>query len=224
VLTQRIRRWICVPLLSAASMLAPSAAFAQHTSFSERSPRYLLQPADVIEVHYRYTPEFDQTVTVEPDGFIGLQIVGDVKVQGLSLEQVKAAILEKAKLRLKDPDVTLLLKEFEKPYFVVGGAVANPGRYEMRGSVSPIQAVAMAGGFKELSAKTSQVILFRRVGPDLAKTEILDLKAAMSPTTTEALGDLHSGDTLIVPQNKISKIERFVKWGNFGVYANPFVP
>ena len=60
-----------------------------------------------------------------------------------------------------------------------------------------------------------------KVGPDLARTEILNLKAAMSPSATESPADLHPGDVLIVPQNKVSKIERFVKWGNFGIYANP---
>ena len=69
---------------------------AQPGGFSERDPRYRLQPSDVLEVHYRYTPEFDQTVTVQPDGFVTLQIVGDLKLQGLTLEQVKGGILEKA--------------------------------------------------------------------------------------------------------------------------------
>jgi polysaccharide export outer membrane protein len=170
-----------------------------------------------LDIHYRYTPEFDQSVTVQPDGFVTLQIVGDLKVRGLTLEQVKAAILEKASLRLTEPEITLVLKDFEKPYFVVGGEVGNPGKFEMHGSVTAVQAIAMAGGFKN-SSKHSQVVLFRRDGPDLAKTEILNLKAAMTGSASEPNIDLRPGDMLIVPQNRVSKIERYVKWGNFGAY------
>ena len=202
-------------------LMGAAAAQAQPGGFSERDPRYRLQPADVLEIHYRYTPEFDQTVTVQPDGFVTLQIVGDLKLQGQTPEQVKAAILEIANRRLKDPEITIVLKDFEKPYFVVGGEVGAPGRFEMRGVITALQAIAIAGGFKTASAKHSQVILFRRVGPDLAKAEILDLKAAMSTSAMEPLAALRSGDMLIVPQNRISKIERFVKWGNFGFYVNP---
>jgi len=203
------------------SWMAAAAALAQTGGFAERGPRYRLQPSDVVEIHYRYTPEFDQTVTVQPDGFVTLQIVGDLKLQGLTLEEVKAAVLEKAGRRLLDPEITLVLKDFEKPYYIVGGEVASPGRFEMRGQVTAVQAIAMAGGFKTASAKHSQVILYRRVGPDLAKTEILNLKAAISPTATEPLADLRPGDMLIVPQNRVSKIERFVKWGYVGLSWNP---
>jgi polysaccharide export outer membrane protein len=206
------------------SLICAASAFGQAGSFAERDPHYRLQPTDVVEVHYRYSPEFDQTVTIQPDGFVNLQIVGGLKLQSLTLEQAKSAILEKASQRLKEPEITLVLKDFEKPYFVVGGQVANPGKFEMRGQVTALQAIAMAGGFKDASAKHSQVILFRRVGPDLAKTEILNLKAAMSPSATEPLADLRPGDMLLVPQNQISKIERFVKWFNMGMYFTPFKP
>ncbi len=195
-----------------------SLAVAQTGTFADRGARYLLQPSDVLEIHYRYSPEFDQTVTVQPDGFVSLQLVGDLKLRNLTVDQAKAEILEKASQRLKDPEITVVLKEFEKPYFIVGGEVNTPGRYEMRGSMTALEAISMAGGFKSASAKHSQVILYRRVGPDMAKAEILDLKAAMSPSSGEPLADLHSGDLLVVPQNRISKIERYVKWVSIGTY------
>ncbi len=204
-----------------AFVIAVTAALSQTREFADRDPRYRLQPSDVLEVHYRYTPEFDQTVTVQPDGFVTLQIVGDVKLQGLTLEQARAAILERASQRLQSPEITTVLKEFERPYFVVGGEVEHPGKFEMRGQVTAIEAIAMAGGFKNASAKHSQVILFRRAGNDLARTEILNLKAALASTAGEPMTELRPGDLLVVPQNRVSKIERFIKWANIGMYWNP---
>ena len=167
-------------------------------------------------------PEFDQTVTLQPDGFVTLQIVGDIHLQGMTLEEAKGAIAKKATERLKDPEITLTLKEFVKPYFVVGGEVANPGRFEMHGSINALQAIAMAGGFKTASANHSQVILYRRVGPTLAKMEVLDLKSATKPNaTTEPLADLRPDDMLFIPQNRVSKVERIIKWGNWGALFNP---
>jgi polysaccharide export outer membrane protein len=198
--------------------LCAGLALAQADSFATRNQRYLLQPSDVLEIHYRYSPEFDQTVTVQPDGFVSLQLVGDLKLRNLTVDQAKASILEKVSLRLKDPEITVVLKEFEKPYFIVGGEVNTPGRFEMRGSMTALEAIAMAGGFKSASAKHSQVILYRRVGPDMAKAEILDLKASMNPKAGEPLADLHSGDLLVVPQNNVSKIERYVKWANISIF------
>ena len=63
----------------------------------------------------------------------------------------------------------------------------------MRGTVTAVQAISMAGGFKN-SAKHSQVLLFRRVGTDVARTEILNLKEAMTASAKEPNIDLRSGD------------------------------
>jgi polysaccharide biosynthesis/export protein len=199
-------------------LMCAANVLAQTAPFSEREPRYRLQTNDTLEIHYRYSPEFDQTVTVQPDGFADLRLVGEMKLQGLTVDRVKAAIVEKASQRLKDPEIAVVLKEFEKPYFIVGGEVATPGRFEMRGPMTALQAIAMAGGFKTASAKHSQVILYRRVGQDMAQTQILNLKAAMKPSTKELPADLRSGDMLIVPENRISRIERVVKIANLGAY------
>jgi polysaccharide export outer membrane protein len=209
-----------VSLLVLAAGARCAFAADQSGGFSEHDPRYHIQPSDVVEIHYRYTPEYDQTVMVQPDGFVALEIAGDVKLQDLTLEQAKAAITQKAGERLKDPEITLVLKDFQKPYFVVAGEVGTPGRFEMRGTITAVQAVAMAGGFKN-SAKHSQVLLFRKVDNEMAATRILDLKAAMTGSLTESNIDLRPGDMLVVPQNRISKIERLVKIANIGAYV-PF--
>src|SRR5256885_17064151 len=85
--------------------------------------RYRLQPGDVLEVQYRYSPEFNQTVTVQPDGYVTLEIGGDLKVAGFTIEETRQAILRQARKRLQDPVATIVLKEFQKPYFVVAGEV-----------------------------------------------------------------------------------------------------
>jgi len=201
-------------------LAACSLATAQPPTFADHDPRYHLQSSDTLEIHYRYTPEFDQTIAIQPDGFAVLQIVGDIKLQGLTVDQAKTAILAKASERLKDPEITIVLKDFEKPYFVVTGEVEKPGRFEMRGTVTAAEAIAMAGGFKTASANHSQVILFRRTGTELAKAEILDLREAMSASAHEPLADLRPGDMLVIPQNRVSKIERYVKWVNI----SPYIP
>ena len=85
----------------------------------------MLHPGDVLDIQYRYTPEFNQTVTVQPDGFISLEIGGDVKVAGRNLEQVRNIILTKARTRLASPELIVVLKEFQKPYVVVAGEVVS---------------------------------------------------------------------------------------------------
>src|ERR1051326_3698516 len=138
--------------------------------------RYRLQPGDVLEVQFRYSPEFNQTITVQPDGYITLEIGGDLKVAGFTVEQTRAAILRQASTRLQDPVATVLLKEFQRPYFVVAGEVNTPLKMEMRERVTALQAIMLAGGPKE-TAKSSQVVVFRQINSDMAEVKLLNLKS-----------------------------------------------
>ena len=189
--------------------------------FASRDARYRLQPSDVLDIQYRYTPQFNQTVSVQPDGYVTLQMGGDLKVGGLTLADAQAAILQAAGTRLKDPEIALSLKDFQKPYFVVGGEVEKPGRFEMRGNVTALEALQIAGGLKNLSAKHSQVILFRGHDSETAETRVINIKQLLEHPDTREDVDLHPGDMLVVPQNRVSKIERYIKWVNVGMYMNP---
>ncbi len=182
--------------------------------------RYRLQPGDVLEIQYRYSPEFNQTVTVQPDGYITLEVGGDLKVAGMTVDQLRQAILKKASTRLQDPIATVILKEFQKPYFVVAGEVAQPGKIEMRERVTAIQAIMLAGGMKE-SAKSSQVVVFRKINSDIAEVKLLNLKTIRRTSDLEHDLTLQPGDMVFVPRDKISKIERFMRVASVAAFMAP---
>ena len=184
--------------------------------------RYQLVPGDVVEIAYRYTPEFNQTVTIHPDGFVVLEIVGDMKLSGLNLEQARQEIIKKAGKRLKDPEVTLTLKEFQKPYFVVSGEVNQPGKFEIRETTTALQAVMTAGGFKD-SAKSSQIIVFRKINAEFAEVKTLNLRNIKKTSDLENDLTLKSGDIIFVPRNNFSKIEKFVRLTSLTAFLSPIL-
>jgi polysaccharide export outer membrane protein len=210
--------------LAFAILIVPVAVHAQDqrpprlTTITE--DRYRLQPGDVFEVQFRYTPEFNQTVTVQPDGYIALEIGGDLKVAGFTIEETRNAILTQAKKRLQDPVATIVLKEFQKPYFVVSGEVAQPGKIEMRQKVTALQAIMLAGGMKE-TAKSSQVIVFRKINSDLAEVKVLNLKSINRTSDLENDLTLQAGDMVYVPRDKWSKFERFMRLVSVAALITP---
>ncbi len=184
--------------------------------------RYVLHPGDVLDIQYRYTPEFNQTITVQPDGYVSLEIGGDVKVAGRNLEQVRTLILSKAKTRLASPELTVVLKEFQKPYVVVSGEVAQPGKFELRETLTAIQAVLLAGGFKD-SAKSSQIIVFRKLNAETAEVKTLNFRSLKRTGDLENDLTLEPGDMILVPRNRISKIERYVRLASLAAFLNPII-
>ena len=184
--------------------------------FAERDSRYELQPTDVVEVRFALTPQFNQTVEIQPDGYVSLDF-GEVEIGGLTLPEAREAIVTLSSTRLRDPIVQVSLKDYERPHYIVGGEVAAPGRYPLRGDISAYAAISMAGGFKP-SAKHSQVLLVRRLDDEVGRVMKLDLKRMRKHPEKAEDPLIERGDLLIVPQSPFSKIARIVQLANFGVF------
>jgi len=197
--------------LTAWCFLAGLAA-AQSTGFADRDAPYKLQTEDKVEVQYRYTPEYNATAALQPDGYVSLPFVGQVKLAGLTLDQASKAIATRASDRLADPEVTVLLREYVKPYFVVAGEVEHPGRFELHGQVSLIEALALSGGMKD-SAKRTQVILMRKKDQEMAEVRLLDVRKLMSASNITEDLSIHTGDMIVVPRNWVSRVEPLVRLG-----------
>ena len=186
--------------------------------FANRDQRYRIQANDIVEVQFRYTPELNFTATVQPDGYVSCQAAGDVFIAGLTIAEASTAIAAKASVRLKDPEVTVLLKDFVKPHFVVAGEVNHPGTYDLRGDVGIIQAIAMSGGFKD-SAKRTQVILVRKANAEYAEVKVFDMNKRMSPQEIREDITLRPNDMLVVPRNRITKIEPYLRLSSLAFYG-----
>lgn len=204
-------------VVAAATASNAAAASAGPSDLAHRDLRYQLCASDVIAISFPLTPEFNQTVTIQPDGFATFTAVGDVRLGGLTTDQSIQAIRTAYSNILHDPIVTLELKKFNEPYFIVGGQVRQPGKYDLRGYTTATQAVAMAGGFNN-DAKHSQVLLFRRVNNDWFEVKDLNLKRILQGRDVAEDPELHSGDMLFVPQNAISKIKRLIPAYGVGTY------
>lgn len=186
----------------------------------ERHPLYRLRPSDVVDVSFTVAPEFNQTLTIQPDGYVTLKDVGMVLAEGLDLNQFRDAVIHAYGGYLHDPEPAVALKDFERPYFIVGGQVGKPGKYELRADTTVAEAVQIAGGFTPQS-KHSQVILFRRVNDNLVETRLLNLKKMLSQPRLEEDAHLRPGDMVFVPQNEISKIARFLTKPSVSMYMSP---
>ncbi len=189
-------------------------------AFSQRHPRYVLRPDDVLNLSFEFSPEFNQTAKVQPDGYITLHGVGDLYVAGKTLPQVTDQVRKAYATILYEPFIAVVLKQFEKPYFIAGGQVAHPGKYDLRGDTTVTQAIAIAGGFNQTS-KHSQVVLFRRVSDDWAEARILNVKKMLGAKNLREDLHLQDGDMIFVPQNFMSKIERFIPVSRTTLYLNP---
>ena len=185
-----------------------------------RRPLYRLCKSDVLVISFTFSPEFNQTVSVQPDGYIILKGVKPLSVEGTTVPDLQELISSAYTGILRDPEVTVLLQDFDKPYFIVGGEVNRPAKYELRSDIRVTEAVAIAGGLTS-RAKHSQIVLFRRVSDELVESHLLNVKTMLQSRNLAEDLHLRTGDFLFVPQNMISKIKQYLPTSSMSMYASP---
>ncbi|HUI40777.1 MAG TPA: polysaccharide biosynthesis/export family protein [Terriglobia bacterium] len=176
-----------------------------------RNPRYRIELGDVIGLTFPFTPEYNESVTVQPDGYISLITIGDIHVQGMTSPELTTALRKAYSTVLHEPVITVSLSNFENPYFIVGGEVGKPGKYDLHGDTTVAQAVEIAGGFTYTS-KHSHVLLFRRVSDDWVSARVINVKKMLSAGNLAEDLHLEPGDMVFVPKNRLSKVQPFLPY------------
>ena len=146
--------------------------------------------------------------------------IGDFYAQGKTAPELRDGLQQAYATILNKPVVTVDLKDFQKPYFVAGGEVGHPGKYDLRADTTTAAAIAIAGGFTP-SSKHSQVLLFRRVSDNSVEVKRLNMKKMLNTANLQEDLFLRPGDMLYVPKNRISKISRYIPTEALSLYFSP---
>jgi polysaccharide biosynthesis/export protein len=188
----------------------PVAAPASRSSAPGVDSRYRLQQGDSFEVNFPFVGSFNQTVTVQRDGYVNLRIVGDVHVIGMSVPEVAEMLRGRYAGILRDPVLTVELRDFEKPYFVAAGELERPGKYDLRGETTLMQAIAIAGGFKA-KAKQTNVAVFRRSADSSKAVQVQQINAKRVLEGRQIVHDvaLEPGDLVFVSKSHAPDLTLF---------------
>jgi polysaccharide biosynthesis/export protein len=208
------------PVTGAVSTTNAQTSPFQHTELKAHISRYELRAGDSFELQFAFSPEFNQTVSVQPDGYITLKAIGTISAEGATVPELTQRIERAYSGMLRDPIITVELKDVDKPYFVAAGQVGKPGKYDLRSDLTVVEGVAIAGGFTS-SSKHSQLVLFRPLENGVTEAHVIDVKKMLASHNLKEDIHLLPGDIIYVPQNWISKISRYLPTSSLGLYGNP---
>lgn len=173
------------------------AGCAHETTPPPAMPRaeYRIGREDVVAVEVWKDPALSAKVPVRPDGKISLPMIGDVNAEGRSAAELKLEITERLKPYVEQPVVGVMVTEVNAARFFVLGEVAHPGAFLVRGEVSVIQALALAGGPTEFANQRSVVVIRPQPGKQQRyKVDCREVLAGNAPAIA-----LMPGDTVFVP-------------------------
>ena len=173
-------------------------------------PRYKIKRQDVLELVFPLSPELNQTLTVQPDGFINLRAVDGIRVEGLTVPQVEQALQTSYSSILNQPIINVDLKDFQKPFFTVSGQVGKPGQYELRSDINVAEAIAQAGGLA--STAKYQVYVFHRTSADYYEVEKVDMKKLLNGKNLSDNAMIRPGDMILVPESGITTFRKYVPY------------
>jgi polysaccharide biosynthesis/export protein len=163
---------------------------------------YRIGREDVLDISVWRDPELSKVMPVRPDGYVSLPMVGDVAAAGKTPTELAEEIKGKLTPYVQEPRVTVSIKEVNSARVYVTGEVAHPGAYPLRGRVSVLQAIALAGGFTDFADRDGMKVLRKGQQAGQIPVRYSDLVAGEQKSNEEKLDqdvDLIPGDTVVVP-------------------------
>ncbi len=160
------------------------------------SADYRIVSGDKLRIEVYKDTQLSQSLQVRPDGKITLPLIGDVAAEGRTSAELRDALVTSLKEYNSNPVVTVIVVETVPPVFYVMGEVNAPGTLPLKGQISAVQALAMAGGFKDF-AKKKDILIQRKGAAGITTSVPFNYNDAIKGKGSMVY--IQPGDTIIVP-------------------------
>jgi polysaccharide export outer membrane protein len=158
---------------------------------------YLIWAGDLLEIVVWKNDDLSGEFRVRPDGKFSMPLIGDVVAQGKTTGEINNQIQTKLELFIESPFVSTIIRETASNLVYVLGEVTTPGAYPIQGSMTVLQALALAGGFTEFAIRDRMVLV--RGSGETQQNFALSYRKILAEPGGEFNMVLERGDTLVVP-------------------------
>ncbi len=157
---------------------------------------YMIGPGDLLDIKVYEAADLSGEVRVSSSGIVTYPLLGEVELGSLTVREAEKKLQELVGAKyVKDPHITVFVKEYRSKKVAVVGAVRNPGSFDLLGNGRILDALAVAGGLNE---NAGQLVYITHQGED-GQTEI-DLNQLLIKGDAQLNLPVSMGDTLFVPE------------------------
>lgn len=159
---------------------------------------YVIGASDVLAINVWKEPDVSRVLPVRSDGRISLPLAGELQAAGETPKQLEQEIAKRLASYISEPEVTVIVQESKSRRINILGMVSKPGSYLLSNSMTVLDAIAMAGGFKDFAKQKNIYVL--RQGSNGTQTRLpFNYKDVIKGKNTNQNVQLEPGDTVVVP-------------------------
>jgi polysaccharide export outer membrane protein len=188
---------VAIPVCAQNGTATASGAASEVSSAKPHDDSFVIGNDDVLAINVWKEPDISRSIPVRSDGKISLPLVGEVQATGLTPLKLEKDIAGKLKNYISEPEVTVIVQQVNSQKFNILGQVARPGSYGIANSTTVLDAIALAGGFRDFAKKKSIYVL--RQGATGESRIPFNYKDVSQGKNMLQNIRLQPGDTIIVP-------------------------
>lgn len=183
---------------STASSGAAQPQNAEATGTKAHDDSFVIGNDDVLAVNVWKEPDVSRSIPVRSDGKISLPLVGEVQASGRTPLKLEQEIAARLKNYIAEPEVTVIVQQINSQKFNILGMVNKPGSYVISNSATVLDAIALAGGFRDFAKQKSIYVLRQNADGSQSRLPFNYKEVVKGEKLTQNI-KLQPRDTIVVP-------------------------